>query len=286
MQSYRIASVLLPASLACSTGAMAAADLRDANTPATSASFEDPATEPPASSNASNMPAPDHKWHFSTIGYVFAAGAYGKTTPRSPLPPVDLSLSFGDVLKAFKFALMGAAEVRKDRLVFMGDLMWVHLGESKGLSIRDSNFADVKIDSKTTAITALAGYRVVNKGPIILDLLAGTQLNGNKQEVEYSGTVVDATASLSKIWFDPIVATRISAPLASKTNLSLYGDIGGFGIGSHLTWQGIATVNYQISRKMNAGLGWRYFKINYKDNDGFLYDVAQSGPIVTLRTDF
>jgi hypothetical protein len=35
---------------------------------------------------------------------------------------------------------------------------------------------------------------------------------------------------------------------------------------------------------MTAGLGWRYFKINYDDSDGFLYDVAQSGPILTFRT--
>jgi hypothetical protein len=37
---------------------------------------------------------------------------------------------------------------------------------------------------------------------------------------------------------------------------------------------------------MTLGAGWRYFKINYRDNDGFKYDVAQSGPILSLRTVF
>jgi hypothetical protein len=228
----------------------------------------------------------DGKWHFATLGYIFFAGAHGKTTPRTPLSPVDVDLSFGDVLKAFKFAFMGAAELRKDRLVFLGDLMWVHLGESQGLTARDRNFADVKIDSKTTAITALGGYRVVDKGPVIVDLLAGGRLNGNKQAVHYRGTLLDVSASVSKTWIDPIVATRILAPLGGKTSLSLYGDIGGFGIGSDLTWQGIATVNYQINHKMTLGAGWRYFKINYDDSDGFLYNVAQSGPIISLRSVF
>ena len=249
---------------------------------------------PPADAQAATTAAPeaalwnrnDGKWHFATIGYIFFAGAHGTTTPRDPLSPVKLDLSFGDILKAFKFAFMGAAEVRKDRLVFLGDLMWVHLGESQGLKVRDRNFADVHIDSKTTAITALGGYRVVDKGPVVVDLLVGGRLNGNKQRVDYHGQLLDVSASVSKTWIDPIVAARMLAPLGGKVGMSLYGDIGGFGIGSHLTWQAVGTVNYQINHKMNAGIGWRYFKINYHDNDGFLYNVAQSGPIITLRSDF
>ena len=244
----------------------------------------EPEAPPPAEAAAPNPN--DGKWHFATIGYGYFAGGYGKTTPRDPLSPVDVDLSFGDVLKAFKFALVGAAEVRKDRLVFLGDLMWAHLGASQGLTARDINFADVKIDAKTLAVTALGGYRVVDKGPVVIDLMAGARLNGNKQKVDYRGTLLDVSVSVSKTWIDPIVATRIRAPLGGKMGLSLYGDIGGFGIGSDLTWQGIGTINYQISRKMSAGVGWRYFKVNYDDHDGFLYNVAASGPIIAVRTDF
>jgi hypothetical protein len=228
----------------------------------------------------------DGKWHLATIGYVFAAGAYGKTTPRDPLPAVDVDLSFRDVLHSFKFAFMGAAEARKDRFVILGDLMWVHLGEDQGLKVRDRSFANVEIDSKTTAITALGGYRVLNSEPFTLDLLAGARLNGNKQKLDYSGTLIDVSAKVSKTWVDPVFATRASVPLGGKMNLALYGDMGGFGLGSDLTWQAMGTVNYQISRKMNVGLGWRYFKLNFDDKDGFVYNVAQSGPIITLRSDF
>lgn len=248
--------------------------------------------ETDSAAQPSDAPTPEaqapakKKWEFATIGYIFFAGAYGKTTPRDPLSPVDLHLSFHDVLKSFKFAFMGAAEARRDRLVFLGDLMWVHLGESQGLKVRDVNFADVKIDSKTTAITALGGYRVANKGPVVVDLLVGGRLNGNKQKVDYEGILLDVSASVSKTWIDPIVATRIIAPLGGKFSTTLYGDVGGFGIGSKLTWQGIATVNYQINHKMTVGAGWRYFQINYHDNDGFIYDVHQTGPILSLRTVF
>jgi hypothetical protein len=277
MTVRRTAWCLFPLLLGCGTVAQAeqAADSSGAV-----------ATQPgPApSENSQVQVAPKKKWEFATIGYVFFAGAYGKTTPRDPFSPVDLHLSFGDVLKSFKFAFMGAAEARHDRLVFLGDLMWVHLGEGKGLTARDRNFADVHIDSKTLAVTALGGYRVVDKGPATVDLMAGGRLNGNKQAVDYHGTLIDASASVSKTWIDPIVATRVNAPLGGKFGVSVYGDIGGFGIGSKLTWQAIATANYQINHKMSAGVGWRYFQINYHDNDGFLYDVHQSGPLITFRT--
>lgn len=285
--SKRTAFALLPLLLGCATMANAADSVDSASSARDSVQPTDNPPEAAAPANTENLATvQDGKWHIATLGYVWFAGAKGKTTPRDPLPPIDLDLSFGDVLKSFKFAFMGAAEARKDRLVFLGDLMWVHLGENEGLTVRDVNFADVEIDSKTTAVTALGGYRVVDKGPVIVDLLAGGRLNGNVQEVQYHGTLVDVSRKVKKWWIDPIVATRISAPLGGKVGLTLYGDIGGFGIGSDLTWQGIATVNYQISRKMSAGLGWRYFKLNYDDNDGFLYNVAQSGPIVTLRSEF
>ena len=275
-------TTILPLLLAVSAPAHATDVL-----PAAAAAHETDAPPAPAPTtdapSAAPAPAPK-KWEFATIGYVFFAGAYGTTTPRDPLSPVDLHLTFGDVMKSFKFAFMGAAEARKDRLVFLGDLMWVHLGEGKGLTASDRNFADVKIDSKTTAITALAGYRVVNHPSVTVDVLAGGRLNGNKQAVDYRGTPLDVSAKVSKTWVDPVLATRIRAPLGGKFGLALYGDVGGFGIGSKLTWQGMATADYRISHEMSAGLGWRYFKINYHDSDGFRYNVAQSGPIVTLRT--
>jgi hypothetical protein len=148
------------------------------------------------------------------------------------------------------------------------------------------SWARPTIDTKALTVTALGGYRVLDEGPVISDAMVGARLNGQKQAVSYEGPVVKASASLKKMWIDPVVATRALVPVGGKFSLSAYGDVGGFGIGSNFTWQAIGTVNYQISHKLRAGIGWRYFKVNYEDNDGFLYKIAQSGPIITLRTDF
>lgn len=241
------------------------------------------ADEQPAATIDQQAPPPAKKWEFATIGYVWFAGAKGETDVIGPLDPVGLDLSFGDVLKAFRFAFMGAAEARRDRLVILGDLTFIHLDTKRGIDIRNRDFLDAELDTKTAEVTLLGGYRVVNKGPVIVDLLAGGRMNFFKVSLQLEGPNRSAEGSVTQNWLDPLIAARVQAPLGGKWSLGAYGDLGGIIFGSDLTWQGTATVNYQISRKMSVGAGWRYYKVNYSHGD-FLYDVAQSGPTITFRT--
>ena len=59
--------------------------------------------------------------------------------------------------------------------------------------------------------------------------------------------------------------------------------IGVLGIGSDITWQLVGGVEYRLNHKMTAGAGWRHFKVNY-DHGDFLYNVYQTGPLITFRT--
>jgi hypothetical protein len=233
---------------------------------------------------SSEATADEKKWKFATIGYGWFAGAKGKTDVIGPVPPVDLDLSLGDVLKALKFVFMGAAEARHDRLVILGDLMFVHMEAKEGIGIRDPDFLEAELDSRTAAVTLLGGYRVANEESVKVDLLAGGRLNFSKTSLQLDGPVRSASGSVKQTWLDPVIATRVVAPLGGKWGMTVYGDVGGVLFGSDFTWQGIATVNYQLNRKMTLGAGWRYFKVNYDEGD-FLYNVGQNGPLIVFRTE-
>ena len=112
-----------------------------------------------------STPAKPKKWKFATIGYGWFAGAKGETDIIGPVPPVDLDLSFGDALKDLKFAFMGAAEARHDRIVILGDLVFIHLKAHDGIGIRDPDFLKATLDLRTSELTLIGGYRVVNHGP-------------------------------------------------------------------------------------------------------------------------
>lgn len=281
MRGHRLAGALL---MLMGCAGTAAAQTTD---PPVQASPTDPASAGQADSAASPTEAGDDstKWKFATIGYIWAASARGETDVIGPLEPVGLDLSFGDVLKALKFAFMGAAEARKGRIVIIGDLMFTHLAAKEGIDIRNQDFLDAKLDSRTAAVTLLGGYRAVEKGPVLVDLLAGGRLNFSKTSLDLEGPNQSAEGSVKQTWLDPVVAVRTTFPLGDKWRLVAYGDVGGIVVGSDISWQAIGTVNYDISRKLSLGAGWRVFKVNYDKGD-FLYDVAQSGPIFVFRTQF
>jgi len=240
-------------------------------------------TDSQAPSSDQTLAPGKKKWEFATIGYIWLAGAWGETDVIGPLPPVDLDLPFGKVLKGFKFAFMGAAEAKHDRFVVLGDLTFIHLDAHQGIGIRDPDFLKAELDSRTAEITLLPGYRVIDKGPVAVDLLAGARMNWFKTTLQLKGPNREAEGDVKHDWLDPLLGASVGAPLGGKWGFGLYGDIGGFGIGSHITWQLVPTISYQINHKMTLGAGWRYFKVNYEDGD-FLYNVHQSGPLITFRT--
>lgn len=247
----------------------------------TSAQAPAPAEKPATQATAAN----DGKWHFAGIGYAWLAGAYGTTKLGRIFPPVAVDMSPKDTIKSLKFVIMGAGELRHDRLILLGDLMWAHLGASKSIKIRDRTFLSGSLSTKTLAVTALGGYRLIDSGPMTLDLLGGARLNGINLGLRASGPNRSISGGVDHKWVDPVLATRAVVPLGGKMSASAYGDIAGIAWGSDFSWQAIGTLNYQVSRKMKLGLGWRYFKLSYQTG-GFVYRVAQSGPIIAFRTDF
>ena len=277
MGACRMAAGLLPLLLAVASPAQAAQPAEDSNqTPAGSE-----ASDPSAAAQAQSK----DDWEFSTIGYAWFASAHGETDVIGPVEPVGLDLSFGDVLKAFKFAFMGAADVRKDRFVALGDLTFIHLEADEGIDIRDEDFAEAELDSRTSEVTLVAGYRVADKGPVIVDLKAGGRLNWIKTTLQLEGPQRSAEGSVKQTWIDPLIAGRVGAPLGGKWSAQLYGDIGGIVTGSDITWQLVAGIDYQLKPKMSIGGGYRIFKVHFDEGD-FLYDVSQRGPMITFRTVF
>ena len=62
-------------------------------------------------------------------------------------------------------------------------------------------------------------------------------------------------------------------------------DIGGFGVGSDVTYGVMAGINWQFSDRFSTKIGYRYFYQDYDDED-FKWDMALSGPYVGLGIKF
>ena len=239
-------------------------------------------TEPPEAS----APAETRKgWEFATVTYVWLAGVEGEADVIGPIEPVGVDLSLGDVIDSFKFAFMGAAEAKHGRLIVLGDLTFIHLEANKGIDIRNQNFLDAELDTRTIDVTVIAGYRVIDQEKVSVDLFGGVRTTFFKTSLDLVGPNQQAEGSVSETWFDPIVSARVNVPLGGRWSASVFGDVGGFGIASDVTWQGIATLDYKLNKKLRLQAGWRHYKVDYDKGD-FLYDVRQSGLFLAARYQF
>ena len=218
-------------------------------------------------------------WQFSTYTYLWLSGMSGDMGVVEQVAPVEVDLSFGDILSHLKFAFMGAAEARRGRFVATGDTMFIKLKASDDVEIREVDFLDVTLKSTTFITTVTAGYRALDEDRLYFDLFGGARLNMMKVGLDLDGPQRSFSGSKTETWLDPIIGARFQMPLGPRWTAKTYADLGGFGIGSHLTWQLSGTIDYDISRRWSLSAGWRHLSIDFED-DGYVFDASMDGPIL------
>ena len=87
----------------------------------------------------------------------------------------------------------------------------------------------------STALDLLGGARYWNQ-ELDLSLAVDTSVDLGKLGLERSGSRAVARSGTLE-WVDPFVGLRLRHELSPGRELQFLGDIGGFGVGSDLTWQ-------------------------------------------------
>jgi opacity protein-like surface antigen len=90
---------------------------------------------------------------------------------------------------------------------------------------------------------------------------------------------------MSEDWVDPMVGLRLIHEFSERWYAILRAEIGGFGVGSELTWQALAGVGYRIGQNTSVFLGYRHLDVDY-DETAFVYDAAISGVLLGLQFEF
>ena len=195
-------------------------------------------------------------WQFSIAPYLWAAGMDGTMSIADQ--EADIDVPFSDIIENLDLAFMGHFDMRNERWVLASDLVFVDLESSEDLSE-----GTVTAGVDLTLLEFVGGYRV---SPAVA-LIAGARWVDMGTSLAYSGEVGDAAAEASKSWIDPLVGAHVLAPLSDRWWLGLRGDIGGFGVGSELTWQAYADVGFKISNLVSILLGYHALDIDYENDD-------------------
>jgi hypothetical protein len=107
-------------------------------------------------------------------------------------------------------------------------------------------------------------------------------------QVRRSGTRAIAKSGTLD-WVDPVVGARLRHQMASGSEFTVLGDIGGFGAGSDFSWQIVGTYGFDINcfgTPLRTVLGYRALAVDYSEKGRFGrngLDLVQHGPVLGLN---
>jgi hypothetical protein len=235
---------------------------------------------PPLAGGAAASPdangSADDQWHIGFLPYLWFAGAHGTTGVRGF--NASIHASAGDMLSHFNIGLMGALELRKNRLVLPVDTMWVRLSDSKSLpeNVVGVNSIDTRVGQ--FVLSPKAGYRIIDGEKLKVDGLAGLRYWHLGQKLNFNPTIFDGV-STSQNWVDALGGGRIQMLLSPKASVTIAGDAGGGGASPD--YQVVGLLGFKVKKNIILQAGWRYLDVHYRNSSsGYLYDVAQSGAAI------
>ena len=173
---------------------------------------------------------------------------------------MEIDTSFTDILGNLKFAAFMAAEARHDRFVMLGDIIYLS-GLAPALPAL-LDLVDVDVDMKSFIGTLVAGYRVIEQGPLFLDLFAGGRLTSLDLGIDLTGPAQSIERDKSKSSLAPVAGARFRTPLGGHWGLAIYGDLAGFGVtsqqdlavGGHGPVPTLA-IHWRLRRRLSPCLG-------------------------------
>ena len=244
--------------------------------------------------HAQDSESKTNKWQFEITPYFLAAamngeaGAGGITT--------DIDMSFEDIWNNLDVGLMGIFEARKGPWIFALDAVYFRLKDEETNSWTGPN-GKVTVDGavEATLVQQLyqgtVGYRVIDS-KTKLDFTGGLRYTIVDNDFDLTLSTNNETfpggqrsLSISESWTDPVFGVRFLAPFSKKWSFFGYGDIGGFSVGSTITYQAIAGLRWQFSKVVSAKLAYRYLYQDFEDDD-FVWDMVYQGPLIGIGFTF
>ena len=216
-------------------------------------------------------------WTFTIAPYGWLAGLEGTVGSGGRTTHVDESI--GEILDNLDIGIMGVAEARYERFGVFTDLVYVRLSESA-----DTPFGILanSVDFTTTSLmwTAAGEYRLLDHPDASVDAFAGFRLYSIENELDFNppGLLGGLGLSQQETWVDPIVGLKGRVSITPQVYLTSWGLIGG-GASSDIVWDVMGGVGFQFTNSFSAEIGYRAAGVDY-ENDGFVYDTVQQGPII------
>lgn len=223
-------------------------------------------------------------WHYMAEAYMMFPNMSGETTVRN-LPEVTVDADEAAILGHLKMGAMVYFEAGVDDWTLSTDFIYMKLQQDVASSrvIQGGAVTMEELAWEFDGLHKVTPWMDAGLGVRLISLNCGLDLVGAGPEAQ------EQSGSATKTWFDPVVILRTHHTIQDRWLLGFRGDVGGFGVGSELTWQLQANAGYRFSKLFQAKVGYRYIAIDYDKGEGqdrFLYDIDTYGWEVRLGFNF
>lgn len=253
------------------------------------------------------------EWSVRITPYGWLPSMSGSQTVRGRT--ADVSANFVDMVEKSDslIGLMGDIEIRRGAFSLLGDVAWsrVELGanavttRSVAPVINQTVGRSLGLVFQMAIVEAGVAYEFAQSGPWAFDVMGGARgwfqkadlsLDANRTidigDLQISGArAISRSGSVQ--WVDPLVGGRIRYEIAPGHQLSLRGDVGGFGVGSKFSWQAVAAYRFDFAQSngviYSGILGYRALYVDYAKGEGrqrYGFDMLQHGPVIGLSARF
>jgi hypothetical protein len=220
--------------------------------------------------------------------YLWLAGVnVGLTTPIARVPQVNASAGAFQVLSDLNAVpFMGAAELRDGPFGVLAD--GLHLPLGVGITTRNILFSGGHTSMVADIVTADFLYRVLDQPNQRIDGGLGFRFWGMSTDTILNGALLPTQrVSDSGSWTDPLIAARYHRDFGNGFGLTVYGDVGGFGIAAHADWQIIGTLDYALKPWLDMQIGYRSLNVNYTASAKPIgFNAHMKGPLLAATIHF
>ena len=174
---------------------------------------------------------------------------------------------------------MAHFEARNGRWGFLVDPQYANLGKTVDSQGRRHE-RTVDLNLEATVLGLAATYRLHESTKASLDLTFGARYAGLSADIA-PRHVPPFHASYS--WVDPIVGLKGSARMSEAWTFIYRADVGGFGVGSDLTWCGALNFDARVSKRVSINFGVLAIHEDYKAGSSatdFTFDATFMGPFL------
>jgi hypothetical protein len=262
-------------------------------------------------------------WRFRAALYAWAPSVAGNLTARGQT--VDVNASFVQILQKSDSLLgfMGYFEADKGPVGFYLDTVWASLAFSSSSASWRNPIGGLKLSvTSNTAVTyaftiveagglyELARWTAAPGSSTAIDGVLGVRYWNSRVEANLDADVTVNFTRLSSVlgrdvefgrsfavarsgsldWVDPVLGLRLRHQFTPAQEITLRGDVGGFGFQNSFEWQAVAVYNYawQLSGYQLAALiGYRALGVNYAAaGSSNSVNLVLHGPVIGVNVRF